>query len=162
MAEIEKRLERWKEVVSSFLKTLESRYNQILQEVGAAGELRLSVQKDVDKAGLDIYVGFKGVPPMRLDSFTQSGGERSIALVAFLIALQQHISSPFRAIDEFDVHMDPKNRDVISKLIVSSANALADTQYVAITPGQVIVPDGDVHVVVVQNVDGVSAVTEVK
>jgi len=162
MAEVEKRLERWKEVISTFLRSLEARYNQILQEVGAAGELKVTVGKDFEQAGLDILVGFKGVPPTRLDSFTQSGGERSIALMAFLLALQQHIASPFRAIDEFDVHMDPKNREVISKLIVSSARELGETQYLAITPGQVTVPDTDVHVVVVQNVEGTSLVAEVK
>ena len=162
MAEVEKRLERWREVISTFLQSLEARYNQILQEVGAVGELRLGVGKDVNQAGLEILVGFKGVPATRLDSFTQSGGERSIALVAFLLALQQNIASPFRAIDEFDVHMDPKNREVISRLIVSSAKELRDTQYLAITPGQVSVPDTDVHVVVVQNVEGTSVLAEVE
>jgi chromosome segregation ATPase len=162
IAEVEKRLERWREVISGFLHSLEGRYNQILQEVGATGELRLSVARDVEQAGLDILVGFKGVPPTRLDSLTQSGGERSIALMSFLLALQQHIASPFRAIDEFDVHMDPKNREVISRLIVSSAREVGDTQYLAITPGQVTVPDADVHVVVVQNVEGTSVVAEVK
>jgi chromosome segregation protein len=149
-------------VISTFLRSLEAHYNQILQEVGATGELKVTVGKDFEQAGLDILVGFKGVPPTRLDSFTQSGGERSIALMAFLLALQQHIASPFRAIDEFDVHMDPKNREVISKLIVSSARELGETQYLAITPGQVTVPDSDVHVVVVQNVEGTSLVAEVK
>jgi chromosome segregation ATPase len=162
MAEVEKRLERWKEVTATFLNSLEALYNQILQEVGATGELKLAIGKNVEQAGLDILVGFKGVPPTRLDSFTQSGGERSIALMAFLLALQQHITSPFRAIDEFDVHMDPKNREVISRLIVSSAREVGDTQYLAITPGQVTVPDADVHVVVVQNVEGSSVVAEVK
>ncbi len=162
MAEVEKRLERWKEVISAFLSSLEDRYNQILQEVGAMGELRLAPARNVEQAGLDILVGFKGVPPTRLDSFTQSGGERSIALMAFLLALQQHIASPFRAIDEFDVHMDPKNREVISRLIVSSAREVGDTQYLAITPGQVTMPDADVHVVVVQNIEGTSIVAEVK
>lgn len=162
IAEVEKRLERWKEVVSTFLHSLEGRYNEILLEVGATGELKLSVGRNVEQAGLDILVGFKGAPPMRLDSLTQSGGERSIALMAFLLALQQHIASPFRAIDEFDVHLDPKNREVISRLIVASARELGDSQYVAITPGQVTVPDTDVHVVVVQNIEGSSVVSQVK
>ena len=65
-------------------------------------------------------VGFKGNKPTALDAFTQSGGERSIAMMAFLLGLQQHITSPFRAIDEFDVHMDPKNRELVTQLIMSS------------------------------------------
>jgi len=162
IAEVEKRLERWRDVVSTFLHSLETHYNEILQEVGATGELKLNVGKNAEQAGLDILVGFKGAPPTRLDSLTQSGGERSIALMAFLLALQQHIASPFRAIDEFDVHLDPKNREVISRLIVASARELGETQYVAITPGQVTVPDADVHVVVVQNIEGSSVVSQVK
>jgi chromosome segregation ATPase len=162
IAEVEKRLERWSDVISSFLHSLETRYNEILQEVGATGELKLNVGKNVEQAGLDILVGFKGAPAMRLDSLTQSGGERSIALMAFLLALQQHIASPFRAIDEFDVHLDPKNREVISRLIIASSRELGETQYVAITPGQVSVPDADVHVVVVQNIEGSSVVSQVK
>jgi len=162
ITEVEKRLGRWRDVVSTFLHSLEARYNEILREVGATGELKLNVGKNVEQAGLDILVGFKGAPPTRLDSLTQSGGERSIALMAFLLALQHHIASPFRAIDEFDVHLDPKNREVISRLIVASARELGETQYVAITPGQVTVPDTDVHVVVVQNIEGSSVISQVK
>jgi len=162
ITEVEKRLGRWRDVVSTFLHSLETRYNEILVEVGATGELKLNVRKNVEQAGLDILVGFKGAPPTRLDSLTQSGGERSIALMAFLLALQQHIASPFRAIDEFDVHLDPKNREVISRLILASARELGETQYVAITPGQVTVPDTDVHVVVVQNIEGSSVISQVK
>ena len=162
IGEVEKRLGRWREVVATFLGSLEGRYNEILQEVGATGELKLNVGRNVEQAGLDILVGFKGAPPTRLDSLTQSGGERSIALMAFLLALQQHIASPFRAIDEFDVHLDPKNREVISRLIVASAKELGETQYVAITPGQVTVPDTDVHIVIVQNIEGSSVVAQVK
>jgi len=106
-------------------------------------------------------VGFKGSKPTPLDSLTQSGGERSVALVAFLLALQQYITSPFRAIDEFDVHMDPKNREVISSLIVSSSKKMKGEQYVAITPGQVS-PDENAHVIVVQNISGSSIVSELK
>jgi len=162
ITEVEKRLGRWRDVVSTFLHSLETRYNEILVEVGATGELKLNVRKNVEQAGLDILVGFKGAPPTRLDSLTQSGGERSIALMAFLLALQHHIASPFRAIDEFDVHLDPKNREVISRLILASARELGETQYVAITPGQVTVPDTDVHVVVVQNIEGSSVISQVK
>jgi chromosome segregation ATPase len=162
IVEVEKRLGRWGDVISSFLHSLETRYNEILQEVGATGQLKLNVGKNVEQAGLDILVGFKGAPATRLDSLTQSGGERSIALMAFLLALQQHIASPFRAIDEFDVHLDPKNREVISRLIVASGRELGETQYVAITPGQVSVTDADVHVVVVQNIEGSSVVSQVK
>jgi chromosome segregation protein len=159
MTELDRRLSRWREVLSNFLEALTARYTEILQAVNATGSVRLISSRDIEKCGLEILVGYKGNKPTPLDSFTQSGGERSIAMMAFLLALQQHITSPFRAIDEFDVHMDPKNRESVTQLIMSNASAMTEGQYLAITPGQVNVT-GQSHVIVVQNVGGASLVSE--
>jgi chromosome segregation ATPase len=161
LAELDKRLARWREVLTVFLEKLTARYHEILSTVAAIGEIRLISSRDIEKCGLEILVGFKGNKPTPLDAFTQSGGERSIAMMAFLLALQQHITSPFRAIDEFDVHMDPKNREVVTQLIMSSSKAMTEGQYVAITPGQLNVTDNS-HVIVVQNIEGSSVVSELK
>ena len=161
LTELDKRLSRWRDVLTIFLEQLTGRYNEILGTVGATGSVRLISSRDIEKCGLEILVGFKGNKPTALDAFTQSGGERSIAMMAFLLGLQQHITSPFRAIDEFDVHMDPKNRELVTQLIMSSAGAMTHGQYVAITPGQVNATENS-HVIVVQNVAGSSAVSELK
>jgi chromosome segregation protein len=161
MTELDKRLSRWREVLSNFLEQLTARYADILRAVSATGAIRLISARDIEKCGLEILVGYKGNKPTALDAFTQSGGERSIAMMAFLLALQQHITSPFRAIDEFDVHMDPKNRESVTQLIMSNAAAMTEGQYLAITPGQVNVTNQS-HVVVVQNVGGTSLVSELK
>jgi chromosome segregation ATPase len=161
LTELDKRLLRWRDVLTSFLEEMTGRYNEILGTVGATGAIRILSSRDIEKCGLEILVGFKGSNPTPLDAFTQSGGERSIAMMAFLLALQQHITSPFRAIDEFDVHMDPKNRELITNLIMSSSRTMKEGQYVAITPGQINVTDSS-HVIVVQNVQGTSVVSELK
>jgi chromosome segregation protein len=161
LTELDRRLARWREVLTLFLEQLTGRYNDILGTVGATGSIRLISSRDIEKCGLEILVGFKGNKPTALDAFTQSGGERSIAMMAFLLGLQQHITSPFRAIDEFDVHMDPKNRELVTQLIMASAGTMGEGQYLAITPGQVNVTDSS-HVIVVQNVGGSSTVSELK
>ncbi len=161
LTELDKRLARWRDVLSAFLEKLTGRYNEILGTVGATGAIRVISSRDIEKCGLEILVGFKGNKPTALDAFTQSGGERSIAMMSFLLGLQQHITSPFRAIDEFDVHMDPKNRELVTQLIMSSAGTTMQGQYVAITPGQVNVTENS-HVIVVQNVAGTSVVSELK
>jgi chromosome segregation ATPase len=161
LTELDRRLSRWREVLGSFLEEMTDRYNEILVTVGATGAIRIITSREIEKCGLEILVGFKGNKPTPLDAFTQSGGERSLAMMAFLLALQQHITSPFRAIDEFDVHMDPKNRELITDLIMSSSKSMAEGQYLAITPGQINVTDSS-HVIVVQNIQGRSVVSELK
>jgi chromosome segregation protein len=161
MTELDKRLSRWREVLTNFLEQLTARYASILTAVNATGSVRLISARDIEKCGLEIQVGYKGNKPTPLDAFTQSGGERSIAMMAFLLALQQNITSPFRAIDEFDVHMDPKNRESVTELIVSNAATMTEGQYLAITPGQVNVTSQS-HIIVVQNIGGASLVSELK
>ena len=147
--------------MGSLLGELSSRYDSLLEEVGGRGKIILKVSKDIEKAGLELYAGFKGNEPVSLDGLSPSGGERTVALIAFLLSLQQFISSPFRAIDEFDVHMDPRNRETVSRLIHAASKTEDSSQYIAITPGQLTLPGEDnVHVIVVQNVEGSSLVKE--
>jgi len=162
LRELAKRFDMWKSVVENFLGQLSDRYNGILNSIGASGTVRLVEARDIEKAGLQLMVSFKGGKPTPIDGLTQSGGERSVALMAFLLALQQHIKSPFRAIDEFDVHLDPRNREMVSDLITSSFKEAKNEQYVAITPGQIEAVKDNVHVIVVQNVSGLSEISEVK
>jgi chromosome segregation ATPase len=159
--ELDKRLTRWRDVLTGFLEESTGKYNEILATVGAVGGIRLLASRDIENCGIEILVGFKGNKPTPLDAFTQSGGERSIAMMAFLLALQQHITSPFRAIDEFDVHMDPKNRELVTQLIIANSKNLTQDQYLAITPGQINVTN-ECHVIVVQNIEGSSSVSELK
>ncbi len=163
LGELQGRYDRWKVLMGKLLDELTGRYNSLLEEVGGKGRIVLKSSKDIEKAGFELYAGFKGNEPVSLDSLAPSGGERTVALIAFLLSLQQYISSPFRAIDEFDVHMDPKNRETVSRLIHAAAHATESSQYIAITPGQLSLPDEQgVHVVVVQNIEGSSIVKELK
>jgi len=123
------------------------------------GEVRLINENDIETAGIQILVGFKGAKPVPLDAYTQSGGKRSTATMTFLLALQQHVRSPFRAAGEYDIHMDPRNREIIANLLVSSVSGL-DAQYLAITPSQISFTEKEVHIITVQNIEGTSFVKE--
>ena len=160
MEEVKIRMEAWKRVVRNLLDRINVKYRGILLEAHAIGGVRLVNEHNIEVAGLEIFVGFKGGKPVPLDVYTQSGGERSTATVTFLLALQQHVKSPFRAVDEYDVHMDPKNKEIVANLLVSSVRNL-DVQYLAITPSQVTFTGKDVHIITVQNVEGASLIKEV-
>jgi chromosome segregation protein len=158
LEELEERKKVWRKLLKSLLGDVNPTFQSFLEPIGARGWVKLIDTEDVETAGLELIVGFKGATPQVLDSRTQSGGERSSATMAFLLALQRHIKSPFRAVDEFDVHMDPKNRETVSHMLLKEMEKETDTQYLTITPGQVTNVAEGVRVITVQNVMGKSEV----
>ncbi|MEM2243073.1 MAG: AAA family ATPase [Candidatus Bathyarchaeia archaeon] len=160
LEEVKARMQAWRTVIQSLLERVNLEYQKILAHVQAVGEVRLVNEHDIETAGLEILVGFKGGKPVPLNAYTQSGGERTTATMSFLLALQQYVRSPFRAVDEYDVHMDPKNRELIAQMLISTVKD-ANAQYVVITPSQVTFAQDDIHIITVQNVEGKSIIKEV-
>jgi chromosome segregation protein len=157
MEEVEERTKKWLEVTRGLLEEVNQRYRVLLSRLQAIGEVRLINPVDIEAAGIEIYIGFKGATPTRLDPYTHSGGERSTAVMTFLLALQQHILSPFRAVDEFDLHMDPRNREVVAQFIVEALKGSSD-QYLVITPSTVTFRGRDIHVLMVQKTGEASTI----
>ena len=157
LEEVKVRMDAWRNVMQRLVERVNLEYQKIMGQTLAAGEVRLANGHDIETAGLEILVGFKGGKPVTLDAYTQSGGERTTATMSFLLALQQHVRSPFRAVDEYDIHMDPKNREMIAHMLVSTIKEAA-AQYIVITPSQVTFAEESANIITVQNVDGKSVV----
>jgi chromosome segregation ATPase len=160
LEEVKTRMQAWRTVIQSLLDRVSLEYQKILTQSQAIGDVKLANGHDIEAAGLEILVGFKGGKPVPLDAYTQSGGERTTSTMSFLLALQQHVRSPFRAVDEYDIHMDPKNREIIAKMLVSTVKN-ANAQYIVITPSQVTFTEEEANIITVQNVEGKSIVREV-
>jgi chromosome segregation protein len=160
LEEVKTRMQSWRTVMHSLIDRVNLEYQKIMGQTLATGEVRLSNGHDIELAGLEILVGFKGGKPVALDSHTQSGGERTTATMSFLLALQQHVMSPFRAVDEYDIHMDPKNREMIAQMLLSMIKE-ATAQYLVITPSQITFAQENANIITVQNVEGKSVVREV-
>ena len=63
-----------------------------------------------------------------------SGGERSYLTLTLLLALSNNINSPFQIMDEFDVFMDEMSRERSMHILVKSAMALKERQFILVTP----------------------------
>jgi chromosome segregation protein len=157
LEEVKTRMQAWRTLIQSLLDRVNLEYQKILAHMQALGEVRLVNEHDIEAAGLEILVGFKGGKPVPLNAYTQSGGERTTATMSFLLALQQHVRSPFRAVDEYDVHMDLRMREVVARLIVDCVGRFGGVQYVVVTPSGFSFGES-VNVIVVQNVEGKSIV----
>ena len=90
-----------------------------------AGEVRLRKggdkgDEDLDykKWGIEIRVSFReGVKAQVLSAQVQSGGERAVSTIMYLMALQEMMVAPFRAVDEI-------NQVSLSGLIFASARCV--------------------------------------
>ena len=159
LKELDSRKGIWRNAITDLLDSINSSFQEIMSYIEATGLARLVNLEDIENAGLELFVGFRGTPPVLFDYYTQSGGEKTASIMAFLLSIQQMLRSPFRAIDEFDIHMDPRNREEIYKMMISS---MKGAECLLITPGQLTVTDPSVHVIVVQKAYGKSRVREVK
>jgi chromosome segregation ATPase len=161
MEEVEERVKRWREVTRALIEEVNTRFQSLLSRLQARGEVRLANEADIEEAGLELYVGFKGGEMRLLDPYTQSGGERTTAVMAFLLSLQQRILSPFRAVDEFDLHMDQRNREVVTDFLFSTLEG-SSGQYLVITPSQLVLKGGSSHIIMVHKTEGSSTISLVE
>ncbi|MEM4406769.1 MAG: AAA family ATPase [Candidatus Methanomethylicaceae archaeon] len=158
--ELEERKRVWRGVMEKLIEEINPTYRSVLGRVGGTGAIRLLNMDDPDRAGVEITVGFRGTLPVLLDAYSQSGGERAVATMAFLLALQDHLKSPVRAVDEFDVHMDPHNRESMMRMLFSFMNDSSDVQFIVITPSQLSAVGEFANIIFVQNVHGRSEVAK--
>jgi chromosome segregation protein len=157
LEELELRKRRWREELERLLGEVRKEYQRFLERVGGTGDVGLVNPEDLECAGLELSVGFLGVRPQVLDAHTQSGGERTTASMCFLLALQRRIKSPLRAVDEFELHLDPRNREHLLRSVAELTGE--DTaQYLLITPGRLVGVEKVANVITVQNVGGSSRV----
>lgn len=153
LSELEERKKVWREGMRKVLETVNPVCQEILKELNAFGYVRLIDEEDFEKTGLELLIGFRGTTPAVLDAYTLSGGEKSTGTIAFLLALQRLSPSPIVAVDEFDVHMDPVNREKIFESLSKKAKT-DKKQYVMITPSQVRFLGDNVNYIVTQMVEG--------
>ena len=102
--------------------------------------------KNPDGNGLDfanwalhISVKFREAEPLSLlDSHRQSGGERAVSTIFYLMALQSLSRAPFRVVDEINQGMDPRNERMVHGRMVDIAaggnGENGGSQYFLVTP----------------------------
>jgi len=82
---------------------------------GGKGRLQLQNEQDPFSGGVDLFAEFPGKGQRLVSS--ASGGERSVAALAFLFAISQLQPAPFYLLDEVDAHLDPLNVERLAELV---------------------------------------------
>ncbi|VDK72473.1 unnamed protein product, partial [Onchocerca ochengi] len=139
-------LEQWLLQLESLVKKLNQHFSSFFENMGCTGEVCLQKpddKLDISKYGITVTAKFREDERLRqLTHQTQSGGERSVTTMLYILALQKLTVVPFRCVDEINQGMDPKNEKIVFNMIVdmlSKDTDLAKTQYFILTPK--LVPD---------------------
>ena len=119
---------------------------------GGEAELVLENKENPFEGGLIIKARPKGKRIMRLNAL--SGGEKSMASLAFIFAIQAYDPSPFYILDEVDMFLDGKNAEKVADMIKERSR---NTQFIAISLRRVTLNKAD-HIYGVTMQEGVSTI----
>lgn len=85
----------------------------------------LNFQEDYEKYGVKIKVKFRDAEVLReLTAHHQSGGERSVTTVLYMMALQELAKCPFRCVDEINQVITSKHRNIVSSVAALKRHVL--------------------------------------
>ncbi|KAK9450439.1 P-loop containing nucleoside triphosphate hydrolase protein [Limtongia smithiae] len=119
-------------------------FSQAFKAIGCAGTIGIGKHEDYDKWCIEIKVRFREHEQLQLLTHQrQSGGERSVSTIFYLMSLQGVTKAPFRVVDEINQGMDPRNERMVHSRMVQVACQESSSQYFLITPK--LLPGLDYH-----------------
>ena len=138
-------LEREKQVILKFMDEVERKKRNVFIEAfekinrnlqkyflkltgGGSATLKLEKPDEPFSGGVDMLVQFPRKPPIVVSG--ASGGERSVAAVAFIFALQEFTPASFYVLDEIDAHLDAFHVSKLADLLLEESEK---PQFIAIT-----------------------------
>ena len=128
--DMEQKREPWQAQLQTNINKINALFETYMAEMGCTGEVRLK-QGEPDAQGrpanfqdwgIEIMVSFReGTKAQVLSAKVQSGGERSVSTIMYLMALQDMMVAPFRCVDEINQGLDDRNERLVFKRIVENS-----------------------------------------
>ncbi|XP_077200942.1 structural maintenance of chromosomes protein 5 [Paroedura picta] len=129
--------EKWLNPLKQLIDQINDKFSSFFSSMQCAGEVDLHTEneEEYDKYGIRIRVKFRSSTQLHeLTPHHQSGGERSVSTMLYLMALQELNKCPFRVVDEINQGMDPVNERRVFDVVVETACKESTSQYFFITP----------------------------
>lgn len=127
---------KWEPRLDELVSRINDAFADSFARIGCAGQVSLDKagdgtgtdgepnSSDFDEWSIQIHVKFREHESLSLlDSHRQSGGERAVSTIFYLMALQSLSTSPFRVVDEINQGMDPRNERMVHGRLVDIACA---------------------------------------
>ena len=127
--------------IESSFNSISVNFSEIFEKLfpGGVGSLQLTNKDNLLETGIEISVQPRGKKVKKLSLL--SGGERSLAAIAFLFAIFKSFPSPFYILDEVEAALDDANLHRMIDLLDYLKN---DAQFVIVTHQQQTMHAGDI------------------
>ncbi|KAI0172672.1 P-loop containing nucleoside triphosphate hydrolase protein [Hypoxylon sp. FL1284] len=134
-AKMAKIKEQWEPRVDEVIGKINDAFSHNFEQINCAGEVSIHKEDDFDRWCIVIKVKFRENENLQqLNQHRQSGGERAVSTIFYLMALQSMAQAPFRVVDEINQGMDPRNERMVHERMVEIACREHTSQYFLITP----------------------------
>ncbi|EFW99146.1 structural maintenance of chromosome complex subunit [Grosmannia clavigera kw1407] len=126
---------KWEPRLDELIGRINDAFSYNFEQINCAGEVSVHKDDDFDKWAIEIRVKFRENEELqKLDQHRQSGGERAVSTIFYLMSLQGMAQAPFRVVDEINQGMDPRNERMMHERMVDVACHEHASQYFLITP----------------------------
>ena len=127
---------RKQEIFMKTFKVINDNFRRIFTNLSTKGEAHLELEdkENVFDGGMDIKVRIVG--NKFLDIKSLSGGEKTLAALSFIFAIQELQPASFYLFDEVDAALDKSNSELLNRLIQNYAKK---AQYIVITHNDAII-----------------------
>lgn len=129
--------QQWEPRLDALIGKISHAFSDNFSRIGCAGQVSLDKVKaepepnddspaeyEYDQWSIVIHVKFRENEQLSvLNAHRQSGGERAVSTIFYLMALQSLSASPFRVVDEINQGMDPRNERMVHGRLVDIACA---------------------------------------
>ncbi|KAJ6450196.1 P-loop containing nucleoside triphosphate hydrolase protein [Mycena sanguinolenta] len=141
---IKKAKVNWEPALRALVASIGKKFSAAFDRIGCAGEIRLREDESFALWAIDILVKFRDTEKLRLlTSQRQSGGERSLTTILYLMSLTEQARAPFSLVDEINQGMDQRAERMVHNSMVEATCKPDSAQYFLITPK--LLPDLEYH-----------------
>ncbi|KAN0097138.1 P-loop containing nucleoside triphosphate hydrolase protein [Tylopilus felleus] len=127
--------DNWEPALERLVASIGKKFSAAFDRIGCAGEIKISPHDDYDKWAIDILVKFRDKEKLQLlTGQRQSGGERSLTTILYLMSLTEEARTPFSLVDEINQGMDQRAERAVHNSMVEVTCKPDSGQYFLITP----------------------------
>ncbi|WPG97579.1 Hypothetical protein R9X50_00035700 [Acrodontium crateriforme] len=136
---IEVVMQQWEPQLDELIGKISEAFSDNFSKIQCAGEVVSSsgklLENSYEKKVNTNYNNRETESMSVLDNHRQSGGERAVSTIFYLMALQSLARAPFRVVDEINQGMDPRNERLVhSRMVDIACGESSASQYFLITP----------------------------